>query len=172
MSRLIPAPMNTEWQPIAECLRAELVDYGELLRLFEAQQNSLFNREADSVLRYANEIEEQAKRLSDSRAQREAIVTEFALGHGQPATASIRSLLPLLDADVRPLLQALIEEVNALLHRVRRTSRHNHSLLTRTVEMHQETLHQLRPFAFTKTYSSIGRVSVSVATTSTLRATG
>ena len=50
----------TTWQYIAECLRAELADYGELLRLFEEQQRSLFSREPDAVLHYANEIEAQA----------------------------------------------------------------------------------------------------------------
>lgn len=165
--------MTTVWQVIAECLRAELVDYGELLRLFEAQQRSLFNREPDQVLRYANEIECQALRLAECRTQREAAVAQFAVAHGQPSTTSLRAMLPLIEADARPLLEALINEVNALLHRVRRTSRHNHTLLSRTVEMHQETLQQLRPQSFTKTYSPAGRISVATSLPpSTLRATG
>jgi flagellar biosynthesis/type III secretory pathway chaperone len=56
---------------------------------------------------------------------------------------------------------------------VRRTSRHNHSLLTRAVEVHQETLAQLRPHSFMKTYSPGGRVSVASAHNApTLRAAG
>jgi flagellar biosynthesis/type III secretory pathway chaperone len=166
-------PMKAAWQLIAECLRDELADYGELLRLFEAQQRSLFNREPDAVLRYANEIEIQANTLGVARTKRERVVAEFAIAHGQPSTISLRAMLPLIEADARPLLEALINEVNTLLHRVRRTSRHNHTLLARTVEMHQETLQQLRPQSFTKTYSSGGRVSVATAAgASTLRATG
>jgi len=165
--------MTIAWQFIAECLRTELSEYGELLRLFEAQQRSLFNREADAVLEYANEIEAQAYHLSESRTRREGAVSDFALAHGKPSTASLRSLLPDVEANARPLLEALIDEVNALLHRVRRTSRHNQTLLCRTVELHQETLQQLRPQAFTKTYSPGGRLSVATALpTSTLRATG
>ncbi|PTX90926.1 flagellar protein FlgN [Opitutus sp. ER46] len=173
MTGLATFPTTTSWQGIVECLRAELQDYGELLRLFEAQQRSLFNREADQVLLLANEIEAQAQRLSDCRGQRESAVAEFADSLGQPRNTSLRAMLPLIEADARPLLEALINEVNALLHRVRRTSRHNHSLLARTVELHQETLQMLRPQSYTKTYSPAGRVSV--ATThapSTLRATG
>jgi flagellar biosynthesis/type III secretory pathway chaperone len=165
--------MTISWQAIAEDLRAELVEYGELLRLFEAQQRSLFNREPEDVLRYANEIELQAVKLAECRTRRETVVSEFAGAHGKPSTTSLRAMLPLIEPDARPLLEALINEVNALLHRVRRTSRHNHTLLSRTVEMHQETLQQLRPQSFTKTYSSGGRVSVATtAPTSTLRATG
>ena len=64
-------------------------------------------------------------------------------------------------------------EINHLLHRVRRTTRHNHILLSRAVEVHQEVLQQLRPSAFTKTYSPVGRVSLaSTDAASTLRAAG
>ncbi len=155
--------MNTHWEFIAECLRAELADYGGLLHLFECQQRALYDRNADEVLRLGIEIEVHARTLSESRVRRETAVSGFAVEQGKPSTTSLRSMLPLIEADARPLLEALINEVNLLLHRVRRTSRHNHSLLTRTVEMHQETLQQLRPHAFTKTYSPAGRVSVAAA---------
>jgi hypothetical protein len=164
---------TTHWEFIAESLRTELADYGGLLHLFEAQQASLFNRDADSVLHLANEIEAQARSVAGSRCHREQAVAAFAEAHGRPSTSTLRSMLPLIEADARPLLEALMNEVNALLHRVRRTSRHNHSLLSRAVEVHQETLQSLRPHAFTKTYSPAGRVSVAAAhATSTLRAAG
>jgi flagellar biosynthesis/type III secretory pathway chaperone len=164
--------MNT-WEFIAECLRAELADYGGLLHLFEEQQRGLFNRDADLVLRLGTEIEQQARAIAESRSRREQAVSAFAEKHQRPANSSLRSLLPLIEADARPLLEALISEVNLLLHRVRRTSRHNHSLLSRAVEMQQETLQQLRPNAFTKTYSPGGRVSVVSAHPSvSLRAAG
>ena len=56
--------MKINWEYIAECLRAELADYGGLLHLFENQQCALFNRDADSVLRFANEIEAHARALA------------------------------------------------------------------------------------------------------------
>lgn len=165
--------MRTSWEFIAECLRAELADYGGLLHLFEEQQRSLFNRDADAVFRLANEIEAQARAVGESRVRRETAVAELAESHGHPTTTTLRAMLPLIEADARPLLEALINEVHALLHRVRRTSRHNHSLLSRTVEMQQEMLQQLRPNAFTKTYSPAGRVSVSSShSAATLRVAG
>lgn len=161
------------WEFIAECLRAELADYGGLLHLFEAQQRSLFDRDAANVLRLASEIEGHARALAESRSHREQVVAAFAEEHDRPASSSLRSLLPFVAPDARPLIEALINEVNALLHRVRRTSRHNHSLLTRAVEVHQETLSHLRPNSFTKTYSPGGRVSVASAhSSSTLRVAG
>jgi flagellar biosynthesis/type III secretory pathway chaperone len=164
---------TTQWEFIAECLRTELADYGGLLGLFEAQQRALFDRDATTVLQLATEIENHARALAQSRSRREQAVAAFAGENDRPTTSSLRSLLPFIEADARPLLEALINEVNTLLHRVRRTSRHNHSLLSRAVEVHQETLAHLRPNSFTKTYSPGGRVSVSAAHSSaTLRAAG
>lgn len=164
---------TTQWEFIAECLREELADYGGLLHLFEEQQRALFDRDPSTVLHCAGEIEAHARALASSRTRREAAVASFAEENGRPTTSSLRSLLPFIEADARPLIEALINEVNALLHRVRRTSRHNHSMLTRAVEVHQETIALLRPNSFTKTYSPGGRVFVASAHSSaSLRAAG
>jgi flagellar biosynthesis/type III secretory pathway chaperone len=161
------------WQLVADALRQELVEYGSLLNLFEQQQESLFNRDADAVLRLGAQIEEQVHQLHDCREQRETGVRQLASSLGLSGTTTLRALLSRVEPDARPLLEALVNEVNHLLHRVRRTSRHNHMLLARTVEMHQETLRQLRPDAFTKTYSPQGRISLgSMHATPALRAAG
>ncbi len=166
-------PVSATWQKIAECLRAELAEYGALLGLFDEQQRSLFDRQAGEVMRLSTAIEQQVRSLHGVRCNRENVVAAFASAHSQPATATLRSLLPLFDAVAQPLLAALINEVNHLIHRVRRTSRQNHTLLARTIEVHQEIIQQLRPHTFTKTYSPAGRVSLTTAhATSTLRAAG
>jgi hypothetical protein len=46
-------------------------------------------------------------------------------------------------------------------------------MLSRTLELHQETLRQLRPDSFTKTYAADGRVSIAgAAATPALRVAG
>ena len=126
------------------------------------------------MLHLSTEIEAQVRSLHEHRRHREALVAAAATGHGQPASATLRSLLPFFQAEVRPLLQALVGEVNVLIHRVRRTSRQNHTLLARTVDHHQQLLRQLRPDAFTQTYAPSGRVSITPTArpTATLRAAG
>lgn len=155
--------MNTRWEDIADALRAELVEYGGLLHRFELQQQALLARDAAAVLHLSSEIEEQTRTAGEARERRERTGAELARSLGQPESATLRSLIPLIEANARPLLEALIGEVNVLLHRVRRANRHNHSLLARTVETHQELLQQLRPNTFTKTYAPNGRVSVATA---------
>lgn len=165
--------MNIRWETIADALRAELAEYGGLLNRFEAQQESLLARDSAVVLQLSTEIEGQTRVAADRREQRERLVVAFARQHDRPANSTLRSLLPLIDDVARPLLEALIAEVNVLLHRVRRANRHNHALLSRTVELHQEMLQHLRPAAFTKTYAPDGRVSVAgTQAASSLRVAG
>jgi len=152
--------MNEPWTIIAESLRTEIAGFGVLLNLFEQQQQRLFARDSDGVLRLSTEIETHSQQMHRDRSRREQLVAEFALTQQQPATATLRSLLPFLPAPVRPLLEALISDVNRLIHRVRRLTRQNHLLLARTVESHQDLLRTLRPDAFQQTYSAAGRKSV------------
>jgi len=152
--------MKTHWELIVTSLREELAEYGGLLHLFEVQQRALFDRNAEAVLQHATEIESQSLKVTEVRECREKLVATFALEHDRAANSTLRSLLPSFPVEAQPLLEALIDEINRLLHRVRRTSRHNRTLLARALEVHQETLQMLRPHAFTKTYSPSGRVSV------------
>lgn len=151
--------MKHLWKTIADCLRTEIAEYGGLLQLFEQQQRHLFSREAAAVLRLSAEIEAQVARLHDCRTHREQATVDFARAHGHPAGATLRSMLASVDADARPLVEALIGEVNRLIHRTRRITRHNHALLARAVETHQEFLRALRPEAFTTTYAADGRMN-------------
>jgi flagellar biosynthesis/type III secretory pathway chaperone len=160
--------MNQPWTIIAESLRNEIAGFGGLLNLFEQQQQTLFARDTDGVLRLSSEIEAHTRLMQEHRVAREQIVSEFALANGQPPRATLRSLLPFIVADARPLIEALIAEVNVLIHRVRRLTRQNHSLLARTVESHQELMRTLRPDAFQHTYSAAGRKTL----TSNARAAG
>jgi len=169
----IESTITPTWQKIADCLRTELAEYGALLTLFAEQQKFLLERSANDVLHVSATIEQQVRTLERCRSEREAIVADFAVAHAQPPSATLRSLLPLVELAARPLIEALVNEINHLLHRVRRTSRHNHTLLARAVEVHQDALQMLRPQAFTKTYSPAGRVSIAAGDSSTtLRVAG
>ena len=152
--------MKTMWKNLADCLRAEIAEFGGLLNLFEEQQRCLFARDADAVLRLSSEIEAQVGRLQDCRRLREQAAVGFAATHGHPAGATLRSMLPSVDAEARPLLEALIAEISRLVFHTRRITRHNHTLLASAVQTHQELLRQLRPDAFGQTYAANGRMSL------------
>jgi flagellar biosynthesis/type III secretory pathway chaperone len=152
--------VNISWEFITECLRNELQEYGALLALFEEQQANLLRRDADQVAALALSIEEQARATHTSRERREQCVNAFAEKCGCPTDSSLRQMLPHFPAEVQPLLNALIDEINHLIHRIRRDARQNQMLLSRTVEAHEEALRALMPDAFkTRTYSPYGAVS-------------
>jgi hypothetical protein len=165
--------MTSNWKIIIIQLRQELVEYGALLSAFDEQQKALFARKPDTVLRLSTTIKEQLDRVVASRNERELAVGEFAAAHHMPANSTLRSLLPMIDKDAHALFEALIGEINLLLHRVRRTHRQNHTLLNHTVAVHRELIQLLRPNAFTKTYSPAGIVTVNPSRlSSSLCATG
>jgi flagellar biosynthesis/type III secretory pathway chaperone len=152
--------MKIQWQTVAERLRSEITEYGQLLRLFEDQHGLIMRNTPASVLDAGRAIENQVRILDRERRLREEAVAEFARSHDQPASATLRSLIPFVDVEARPLFKALIADINLLIHRVRRDSRRNHRLLQCVVDCHQELLRRLRPDTFTKTYARDGRVSV------------
>lgn len=166
--------MNEPWTIIADALRTEIAGFGTLLNLFEQQQQRLFARDTDGVLQLSTEIEAHSHQMHLDRQRREQIVAEFALTQQQPATSTLRSLLKFLPVNVQPLVEALIVEVNHLIHRVRRLTKQNHLLLARAVESHQELLRTVRPDSFQQTYSAGGRKTMvsSVRTAGTLQAAG
>jgi hypothetical protein len=137
--------MSKPWELIAQCLRAELADYGGLLHLFEAQQRSAAGRDSKAVLNFAREIEAQARVAAHSRHRREEAVIAFAEESGRPGKSPLRSMMTLIEPDARPLLEALIAEVNLVSHRVRRASQQNHTLLAHAVDVYQDILQHLRP---------------------------
>lgn len=156
--------MNNMWESIAQSLRDELQEYGGLLNLFEEQQVALFRRDSAGVLASVSLIEQQAQAAASKRQKREQLVRDFARSQGRPPISTLRSLLSCFPREVRPMLEALIDEVNRLVHRARRHARQNSILLQKAIEMHQEALRVLRPESFTKTYSARGQVSVAVST--------
>ncbi len=161
------------WTAVVEALRSELAEYGGLLGLFEAQQKKIIALDADAVSEFVPQLELQAEAARHRRDERERAVREYASARGRAGVPSLRQLLPEFPSEVRPLLEALIDEINHLVLRTRQRTRQNQMMLARLVELHHELLPALRPQAFTKTYSRHGQVAVStVATGPTYRATG
>lgn len=164
LAETIPFPVAVpSWTPVVEALRNELAEYGGLLRLFDEQQKTILALDSDGVAAFVPQLEQQAEAARVCRLEREQTVRSYATQHGQPMGRSLRQLLPEFPAEVRPLLEALIDEINSLLKRAKQRTRQNHMMLGRLVELHRELVPNLRPQAFTKTYSRHGQVAVATA---------
>ena len=127
--------MTAILEQVIEALRNELQQYGEMLALLEAQQEAVSQRESGSVLTSVPEIEAQSSAIQDARRIRETHQRQLAWSLGRPDSITFQELLPLLPDDYRPLISALVQEINELLGRVRHFAEQNHSQLRRSLEL-------------------------------------
>lgn len=144
-------------------LRKELAEYGALLHLLDVQQTAVLDRKPDSVLESIPQIDAQLALTQTCRKQREATADELALASGIPQPWTLRTLAPHFRPAVRPLVEALVDEVNRLISHTRRRAEQNQMLLARSVELTQDLVTRLSPRAISKTYSEKGRLKIKPA---------
>ncbi|HEY1790565.1 MAG TPA: flagellar protein FlgN [Verrucomicrobiae bacterium] len=152
--------MNDLLHNLIEALREELKQYGEMLAMLEQQQQSVVQRQTDNLLRNVAEVNAQANVIAAVRHEREQRRCHVArqLGLGENATFAI--IIPRLPSDYHPLLQALVQENNALLVRIQQRARQNHLLLSHAVELMQQLINSIFPGGSPKTYDNTGRLPV------------
>ncbi len=143
-----------------DALRTELEEYGALFNHLTCQQEKIFARHVDSVLEINSEIDSQSHIIASARERREDIMSDLATRADLPKSTRLTAMLECFPDFVRPLLEALVRDINLMINRTRRKARQNHILLARAVELTQETLRLLQPESFTKTYARSGQVSV------------
>ncbi len=161
-----------DWEPLVDALRAELEEYGALFNHLTRQQEEIFSRRIESVLEINGEIDGQAKIIASARERRDEIMTDLSAKAGLPTGSRLSAMLESFPDFVRPLLEALVRDINLMINRTRRKARQNHILLARAIELTQETLRLLQPETFTKTYARSGQVSVSGEKSSRYQAVG
>jgi hypothetical protein len=141
-------------------LRTEIAEYGRLIQLFEEQRNLIREADPEDVLRASDAIRGQIAVLDRCRRDREREVEAFAVALARPASATLRSLLPLMAQEARPLFEALIAELNSLVHRVRKDGRRDRRLQACAVERHPEVVRRPRSEPFAKNHAAEGRAAV------------
>ena len=156
-------PASDLQEQLITALRNELEEYGGLLALFDSQQAAVLERKPDAVLEQIPRIDKQLAITAGCRKQREGTAVALANLSQLPGPATLRSLAPHFRTAVRPLVEALADEVNRLITLTRRRAQQNQMLLARSVELTQELVSRLSPRAVSKTYSARGRVKIQPA---------
>ena len=150
--------MNVLLPNLIESLREELKQYGEMLARLDHQQHLVMRRQTDDLNRAVADINAQAGVIAAARAEREQHQRNLARQLKLPEDAGFGALVPLLPADYRPLVQALVQENNELLVRVRQRARQNHLLLSHAVEHMQRLINLIVPGGAPTTYDGTGQV--------------
>lgn len=125
--------MKVEFQQLIEVLRDELVHYGEALALLEQQRALIVQHAAGDLLDNVEAISTQFREVAVLRAKREEMRRRLALSHGESEAIALRSLIALAPSEYRPLLEALVDEINDLLNRAQNRLLGNNLLLRRAV---------------------------------------
>lgn len=130
-------------EQVIEALREELQQYGEMLALLETQQGSLSGGDFDSFSHANRALDSQRGVLATSRTHRENLQRQLAWTLGQPESETFQNLFPLIPENYRPLLRALVREINELIEHVRVRLQFNHTLLRRSLESTEAMLHTI-----------------------------
>lgn len=153
----------TGWEALVEALREEMQEYGALLNLFDEQQTAILQRLPDVVLTVDGSIHAQLRETRSRRSRREGLVRDTASAMGHAPESSLKTLIECFPENVRPLLKALIEEVNRLITKVKRRAGQNQMLLARSIEVSQEILRRLNPENLTQRYTQNGKLKIGIA---------
>jgi flagellar biosynthesis/type III secretory pathway chaperone len=150
-------------EQLIAALREELAEYGAMLQLLELQQVAVIDRKPDSILELITRIEAQVALTTSCRKRREAKADGLARLAGTPQPATLRTLAPHFRPAVRPMVEALADEVNRLISHTRKKAQQNQMLLARSLELAQDLVTRLSPRSVSKTYSARGRVKIKPA---------
>jgi flagellar biosynthesis/type III secretory pathway chaperone len=145
---------------LVTALRQELEQYGEMLALLEHQKQQVAARCAEEVYQSIGPIKLQGLAIQKARACREECRVQLLLSLQLTKESSFAELIPLLPADCRPLLCALVQENNELLARVRQRARQNHLCLSRSIELMQGLIDSLFPARETRVYNHRGSMKL------------
>ena len=153
--------MNDLLHNLIEALREELKQYGEMLAVLEQQQQSVVQRQTNTLLQNVADVNAQANVIAAVRHEREQHRRNVARQLGLEENTSFAIIIPQLPSDYRPLVQALVHENNALLVRIQQRARQNQLLLSHAVELMQQLINSILPGGSIKTYDNNGRLPAS-----------
>lgn len=153
--------MNEELNKLIGALREELTQYGEVLALMQEQQELIINRAAPDLLINLNAVNEQMERVAHARNQRETCRQQLVSVLGGTEETTFRQMTEALPAEVQPLLDALVQEINQMLQNIQKWLRQNHMLLKRSLDLMQVIMKNMFPSASAAagTYGRGGQVS-------------
>ncbi|MEC8929462.1 MAG: flagellar protein FlgN [Verrucomicrobiota bacterium] len=151
--------MNEEVNQLIEALREELTQYGELLALMQEQQELIIDRQPQELDDNVSRVNAQMEKIANARDARHAGRTAVTGVIGAPDDITFHEMTDQLPEEYRPLLVALMEEINMLLKHIQKWLRQNHLLLQRSLELMGRLFQGVFPQTKPKTYSRTGYIS-------------
>ncbi len=153
-----PQP-SFNWEELLVLLRDELQEYGGLVGLLSAQQQSILNRRPESLLEINQSVQTQMEASQMLQRRRQGFVSSLASSYGKPDESTLSELVPHFPDVTQPMFQSIIEEINSLISQIRRKIEQNQRLLNRLTEVTDQILGVTDPGSHSKTYDKSGDLS-------------
>ena len=134
----------------------ELTEYGAIRNILDEQQKAIFARDGDQASALGATLNLQIDLAAQRRKARENMMKEIAQYNELPLHTTLADMKSVFPVNAQELLKALTLEINNMLNVLRRRSRQNQILLSRTCEIMEKTLSLLKPGSVVRTYSSRG----------------
>ena len=141
-----------EWEDLLGLLRDELQEYGGLVGLLNAQQQSILNRRPNSLLEINQSVQTQMEASQMLQRRRQGFVSSLASSYGEPGESTLSELVPHFPDVTQPMFQSIIDEINNLISQIRRKIEQNQRLLVRLTEVTDQILMVSDPTGHSKTY--------------------
>ncbi len=148
------------WDSLISALRNELQEYGGILSLLQEQQQGILYRDTDNLMKQNHQINEQISIASDLRDQRTQLVESISAEYEMPPGSTVTELAQKAPENIQPLLKALIDGGQQIVHRIETKAHQNRSLLARANDLTEQLLLSFQPVGMMKTYSRAGGVRI------------
>ena len=158
VSEQVAPDLTFSWEDLLTLLRDELQEYGGLIGLLSAQQQSILNRRADSLMELNQAVQTQMEASQILHKRRQGYVTSLAERFGEDKSSRLSEIINHFPDVTKPMFHSLIEEINSLISQVRKKIEQNQRLLMRLSEVTDQILSVTDPASQTKTYTRDGNL--------------
>jgi hypothetical protein len=122
---------KVDWNQLVDALRDELQEKGGLIRLLDQQVQAVYRRDTHQNEYLEEQIRLQLRVIARSTQIRESILRQSAFSFQLSEDARVNELIAHFPDFVRPLLEALVTEVDRLSNRLQEHLGQNEGLKQR-----------------------------------------
>ncbi len=149
-------------EPLCNCLRQEMSEYGGLICLLNEQQKLIFFRDAQGLIEVNNLIEKQVAYISALRDQRFQLIEGLKALSPKPLE-KVEEFMDLCPGPYKNLLQDLIDNLLLLTQKISDKTRQNNQYLENALGETQSLFKKLLSKASVATYTKKGNLSLTQA---------
>ncbi|MEJ6622481.1 MAG: flagellar protein FlgN [Opitutae bacterium] len=150
--------LSFTWEDLLTLLRDELQEYGGLVGLLNAQQQSILERRTESLMVINQSVQTQMDASQMLQKRRQGFVTSLANSLGEPGDSSLNQLVEHFPVFTQPMFQSIIEEINKIISQIKHRITQNQKILVRLTEVTDQLLSVTDPKSHSKTYNRSGDI--------------